>query len=530
MQRHESLQPLSREHHQTLRLARLLQGGEADVDLREALASHRAALQVHFAEEETIGRQAIGQCPEDGILAEQVERMQREHRQIERLIAGVLDGEDGSTGYRRLGRRWSLTCVSRSVSCSTGCRVAVYPHRGVAAMSEWRKWPLLSIGFRPWFLLMLGFATLAMALWAGVWVFGGWEVAVNGHLDWRWHAHEMIFGVGVALVAGFLTTAAQNWTGRRAWHPTGLLAVLSVWIAARLGFLLVGASPLWPYLLSIAAELGILFVVARLIVLSRQRHNLLFVVALAGVVLADVVFSLQRHEAGLASIHGWVGLLPIVAMLLFMAQRVVPPFSANRLGVPPRRTGRYVAVTLGGGPMLMFVVLLAAPVLPDVLPLVAALIAVLVAVTAGYALARWWHWPVLTEPMLWLLFLGVFLVLVGLAWMAAVLAGLPVGGRDGPVHALGLGMLAVMAMGMMTRVSAGHTGRPVCLPQWLRPVLALLLAVVASRLLLPIWPGLEPVWLATTAGGLALVYLALLLVIGPWLVAERADARPADRS
>lgn len=103
MQRHESLQPLSREHHQTLRLARLLQGGEADVDLREALASHRAALQVHFAEEETIGRQAIGQCPEDGILAEQVERMQREHRQIERLIAGVLDGEDGSTGYRRLG-------------------------------------------------------------------------------------------------------------------------------------------------------------------------------------------------------------------------------------------------------------------------------------------------------------------------------------------------------------------------------------------------------------------------------------------
>lgn len=398
-------------------------------------------------------------------------------------------------------------------------------------MSDWRHWPLLSIGFRPWFLLMLGFAMLAMGLWAGVWIVGGWGAAMQGlfdggQLDWRWHAHEMTFGVGVALVAGFLTTAAQNWTGRRAWHPAGLLVVLGLWLAARLAFLLMGANPLWPYLLSIAAELGILFVVARLILLSRQWHNLLFVLALSGIVLADAQFALHRHDGGLAGIHGWLGLLAIVAMLLFIAQRVVPPFSANRLGIPPRRTGRYVAAILGGGPLLLFLVLLAAPMWPDALPLVGALIAAVVAGTGGYALTRWWHRKVLSEPMLWLLFLGASVVLVGLAWTAMVLAGLSVGGLDGPVHALGLGMLAVMAMGMMTRVSAGHTGRPIQLPKWLWPVVALMLAVVASRLLLPIWPGLEPVWLAMTAGGLALVYLAMLLVIGPWLTTERADARP----
>ena len=382
---------------------------------------------------------------------------------------------------------------------------------------------------------MLAFAALAMALWAGVWVLGGWGAAMQGlfaggQLDWRWHAHEMIFGVGVALVAGFLTTAAQNWTGRRAWHPAGLLAVLGLWLVARLAFLAMGANPLWPYLLSMAAELGILFVVARLILLSRQWHNLLFVFALAGIVLADALFALQRHDGGLAGIHGWLGLLPIVAMLLFIAQRVVPPFSANRLGIPPRRTGRYVAVILGGGPLLLIVVLLATPILPNAVALTGATVAAVVAVTGGYALVRWWHRLVLAEPMLWLLFLGVSVVLVGLAWLAAVVAGLPAGGLDGPVHALGLGMLAVMAMGMMTRVSAGHTGRPIQLPKWLRPVLVLMLAVVAGRLLLPIWPGLEPLWLAITAGGLALVYLAMLLVIGPWLLAERADARPPVRT
>lgn len=103
MQRHESLQPLSREHHQTLRFARRLQGGEADVDLREALASHHAALQAHFAAEETIARQAIGQCPEDETLAGQIERMQREHGQIERLIAEVLDGDGDQSSCHRLG-------------------------------------------------------------------------------------------------------------------------------------------------------------------------------------------------------------------------------------------------------------------------------------------------------------------------------------------------------------------------------------------------------------------------------------------
>ncbi|MFP4462777.1 MAG: NnrS family protein [Guyparkeria sp.] len=401
-------------------------------------------------------------------------------------------------------------------------------------MRDWRQWPVLSVGFRPWFLLMLGFATIAMALWAGVWIVGGWGAATqgvfgSGRLDWRWHAHEMVFGVGMALVAGFLTTAAQNWTGLRAWHPVGLLAVLGTWIAARLAFLLVGADPLWPYLLSMAAELGILFVVARLILLSRQWHNLLFVLALAGMVLADALFAVQRHDGGLAGIHGWLGLLPVVAMLLFVAQRVVPPFSANRLDIAPRRTGRYVAAILGGGPLVMLVAMLAAPLLPNTAPLVAAGIAGVVFFTGGYALMRWWHRLVLTEPMLWLLFLGVAVVLVGLAWLAVVLAGLPAGGLDGPVHVLGLGMLAVMAMGMMTRVSAGHTGRPIHLPRSLRPVLVGLLAVVMVRPLLSIWPGLTPAWLALTAGGLALVYLVMLIVIGPWLVAERADARPPVR-
>jgi len=391
-------------------------------------------------------------------------------------------------------------------------------------MSAWRDWPVFSAGFRPWFVLMLTFASLAMAAWAGVWLTAGWGGALQGPLDWRWHAHEMVFGVGTALVAGFLTTAAQNWTGRRAWSPAVLLLALGLWLAARVSSVVAGADALIPYLLSVATELLLLVVVARLILLSRQWHNLLFVLALLLTVLLDVAFAAQRDAIALAGWIAWAGLLPIVSMLLFIAQRVVPPFSANRLGIAPRRTGRTVAAVLGGGPLVLLG-LLAVPV-PDELR---AVVTAGIALTAGYALVRWWHPAMMREPMLWLLFAGVLIVSLGLVWLALELAGLPVHGRDGAVHAMGLGALAVMALGMMTRVSAGHTGRPIALPGLFRPVLVILLAAVGLRLLLPIWPGLQPSWLAVTAGSLSLVYLAMLIVIGPWLISERADARPAAR-
>lgn len=393
-------------------------------------------------------------------------------------------------------------------------------------MTSWKSWPVLSVGFRPWFLLMLVFASFAMAAWAGVWLSAGWGGAVHGTLDWRWHAHEMVFGVGTALVAGFLSTAAQNWTGRRAWSPVVLLVALGLWLAARVTFVVAGAGALLPYVLSVATELLLFVVIARLILLARQWHNLQFVLALLLLILLDGAFAVQRDSIGLGDWIGWAGVLPIVSMLLFIAQRVVPPFSANRLGIAPRRTGRVVAVILGAGPLVLLGLLVVPVPVPDAFR---ALVAAGIALTVGYALLRWWHPGVRSEPMLWLLFAGVLIVSLGLAWLALGLAGLAVSGRDGAVHALGLGALAVMAMGMMTRVSAGHTGRPIALPRPFRPVLVILLGAVTLRLLLPIWPGLQPSWLAITAGGVALVYLAMLIVIGPWLIGERVDARPAVR-
>lgn len=72
--------------------------------------------------------------------------------------------------------------------------------------------PIWRLGFRPFFLGGALFAVLAIALWlaalAGLW--SGWQ-PVGGWL--AWHRHEMLFGFGVAIIAGFLLTAVQTWTG-----------------------------------------------------------------------------------------------------------------------------------------------------------------------------------------------------------------------------------------------------------------------------------------------------------------------------
>src|SRR3974390_2824421 len=87
---------------------------------------------------------------------------------------------------------------------------------------------LWQLGFRPFYLLASAFAALSIALWA---------LQYAGLLSFAylpgpvWHAHEMLFGYTVAVVAGFLFTAVRNWTQRQT--PTGptLAAIAALWVA-----------------------------------------------------------------------------------------------------------------------------------------------------------------------------------------------------------------------------------------------------------------------------------------------------------
>lgn len=394
------------------------------------------------------------------------------------------------------------------------------------------RFAFLSVGFRPWFISLLVAGLCLFGVWGWVWFALGTGRGLGLPLpigtvvsDWRWHAHEMIFGLGVALLSGFLLTAVRNWTGVRLLSSRALLATVAVWWSARLLLLLSGMSGWAGFILSAAVPLWVAIVILRPILEARQWRNLIFPVVLVTLSLLDCLFRAEMHASDFRSGVAWAGLWPLVAVVLFMAQRIIPSFTGNFIGRRDLDLGQPLAVVFGGGPFLLLLLgLLPFFVARTVLLPLGAMMLVLF---GAHALGHWWDRRVLREPMLAVLFVGFLLVLSGVLILAiAQSPTLPVAWRaqwvDGGIHALGLGVMGVFGPGMVLRVSAGHTGRAIRMPRVLRAafIVAVLLWGVRTATL---GIGLHPGWLALSAWGMAGVYLALLLSIGPWLVRPRVD-------
>lgn len=92
--------------------------------------------------------------------------------------------------------------------------------------------PLLRLGFRPFFLFGAALSVLGVVLWVLA-LSGAINFQPHGGAYW-WHGHEMLFGFVTAIIAGFLLTAVQNWTGVPGLGGNKLLALVLLWLAPRL--------------------------------------------------------------------------------------------------------------------------------------------------------------------------------------------------------------------------------------------------------------------------------------------------------
>lgn len=309
---------------------------------------------------------------------------------------------------------------------------------------------LWQLGFRPFYLLASTFAALSIALWALQ--FAGWLSTpyLSGPM---WHAHEMLFGFTLAVVVGFLFTAGRNWSNRPT--PTGasLAALAALWVVARVlvltpfGWAAAVANVAFP--LASAIALAIPFIAA------GNRRNYFFIGLL--LLMAVAVGMVHLAQLGVVQMPAWVGIQMALDVILFimavMAGRVVPMFTNN--GVPgANATRRPLIEKLALGSVL-------ALLLADGLQWHGPALIVLVGIGALAHLARWVLWqPVKTRrtPIVWVLHIAylwipMHLVLRGMAelgWVPPSTA----------THALTVGAIGGLIIGMMTRTARGHTGRP----------------------------------------------------------------------
>jgi uncharacterized protein involved in response to NO len=380
-----------------------------------------------------------------------------------------------------------------------------------------RRLALWDLGFRPFYLLAALFAALSVPLWAlqfsGI-IAQPW---LRGPL---WHAHEMVFGYTLAVVVGFLFTAGRNWSGQPT--PTGpaLMALAALWLAGRV--LVLTPFGVAAAAVNVAFPLLAAWGLWRALRAAGNRRNYFFVGLLLALASAAAVLHLGQLQW--LSLPAELGLPVALDVVLFiiavMAGRVIPMFTNNGApGAQARREPRLETLALGS-----VLALLAA----DALGLQGLPLAALAALAMAAHAARWWlwqPWKTLRHPLVWVLHAAYLWLPVHLGLRAAAALGWIAAGPA--THALTVGLIGTLTLGMITRTALGHTGRPLRAGRIETAAYLAMLGAAVARVCLPLH---DPTWLLQSVGVSAalwsLAFVLYLIRYTPLLLWPRADGRP----
>ncbi|MFC3070234.1 NnrS family protein [Phenylobacterium soli] len=368
---------------------------------------------------------------------------------------------------------------------------------------------LFSFGFRPFFLFGAAWAALVVPLWLAVFMHGG-----PPEISRDWHIHEMLFGYLAAVIAGFLTTAVPNWTGRMPVIGAPLGVLVALWVAGRLAMLF--PSPV-SYAIDSLFLIAFAAVVWREVLAGRNWRNLPVCILVSLFALANVAF--HFGPAGSLAIGVRVGLAAVAVLIALIGGRITPSFTRNWLNARgetrlPATAGRFDQVALG----VTGVAAAAWAIFPDLSISGAAL------ALAGLAnlarLARWRGWLAWKEPLVTVLhlgygWLGAGLLLLGLS---ALTGEVP---RTAGVHALTAGAVGVMTLAVMTRASRGHTGRPLTADRATQAIFLLVNLAAVSRVAAPFLPTMQVGLLSLSAALWTLAFASFAGAYGKMLLTPR---------
>ena len=379
--------------------------------------------------------------------------------------------------------------------------------------------PILRGGFRPFFFGAATWGMIALTLWlcslAGV-------LHLPTKLDpLAWHRHEMLFGFVGAAVAGFLLTAIPNWTGRLPIAGKPLLALFSLWCAARVALLFSALLGLWVAAILDIGFFAVLTALGTREILAAKNRNFPIVLMALLFTLADAAD--YAASDGLIPNVGWKAALAlIIVMISVIGGRIIPSFTRNwmvkqgqKTGLPVQPAALDIMVIAGTVICLLFWVVFPDNYLTGFLLMLAAALQLL-------RLSRWGGARTLRDPLVLILHVGYAWIPAGLLLLGLSVAGFSIPATAG-IHALTAGAMTTMILAVMTRATLGHTGRALIA----NTATSLLYACVTAAALLRVTAGLglAPQTAMLELSGLAwLGSLAIFLLnYGPILWQPRSE-------
>jgi uncharacterized protein involved in response to NO len=379
--------------------------------------------------------------------------------------------------------------------------------------------PLWLVGFRPFFALACLSGLSLPVLWALVFS-GALAMPAASFSPLQWHAHEMFFGFGWAMLGGFLLTSTKNWVKVRGYHGGALMFLAAAWLFERIG-MWYGAD--WPLLLFRLSNNLFLGSLVAMILWTLVRHrddddyrrdNVFFLVILPLFLVAKALL-LSAHDFQ----TGWtmaLGLFRVAFLVMF--ERTLTQFMKSIFKVDILREPR-----LDTAIKLLAVLLVFAGFMPVPLAIAAG---ILLAVLLLVRFAAWKPQLAFTRLDIGVMYLGYLAIVAQLLLDAAALAGVAGGGRSVPVHVFTFGVMGLVVPAMIMRISRGHTGRKVVFERADKAVLHTMMLGFVLRIVAPqLYPAAYLHWIALAAACWFVAFATLAWRYIPWLLQPRADGK-----
>ena len=382
------------------------------------------------------------------------------------------------------------------------------------------KLALFNVGFRPFFLGAGIFAIISIAAWILVY-FSFLSVSVLNISIRQWHAHEMLFGYGMAVVAGFLLTAVKNWTGIPTLSGKPLMVMFALWCAARLLFLF--GSKLLPWAASSDLLFGLMLIVgiALPIIKAKQWKQLAVVSKVSLLWFGNIIFYLVCFGVLTVSVQYAINgvILLFISLILMISRRVIPFFIERGTESKVQlRQYKWLDISI----LLVFVVLFLNAIFVQI-PYLTSLFSLTLFALNSYRLINWHVGGIWRVPLLWSLYLSVWLINVGFLFygLQAQSGSLSIL----TLHIFTIGGIGLMTLSMMARVVLGHTGRDIRKPsRFIGLVFLGILASVLFRVVLPMITTMFYMnWVLVAAILWILSFALFVAIYTPILLKPRTD-------
>lgn len=344
------------------------------------------------------------------------------------------------------------------------------------------QFALFNIGFRPFFLGAGIFSTLSILAWTLVYSFHI-PIFTGSITLFEWHAHQMIYGFSMAVIAGFLLTAIMNWTNIPTLHDKALKVLFLCWIIPRVlllfGLRFIEIAALFDLLFLIGLSYG----VTAPIIKARQWKQVGILSKIILLAAGNICFYMDAigvySNGAFIGIYG--GLFLIISLILTIGGRIMPAFIRNGLDLQVEISNPlWVAVV-----SLVIFVVFTVNFLFIQNSTVTSLTSIALFALTTYRLICWHTFGIWSKALLWGLFMSYIFIDIGFLLFA--LYGVGLTSSFLAVHAFSFGGIGLATLSMMIRVSLGHTGRsPKAPPQGTGVLLTVLIFGAIIRVITPL--------------------------------------------